>query len=201
MSDALFITEEGFISPRWRQSFPGARIVVTPEEAPSPSPELIWVLTAIPGWTEQIRHHVAEGRRVLAMTRQPQLEELRQALSAGARGYTEALASRDILTQAARTVTAGGLWLPAPLVSKMVGLLSQLLEQQPAGGGCDLSPLTDRERQVTAEVLKGASNKRIALELDITERTVKAHLSSIFEKLGARDRMHLMLLVRGQERT
>ncbi|WP_458734624.1 response regulator transcription factor [Zobellella taiwanensis] len=199
MSNALFITEEGFISPRWRQSFPRARIAVGQNDASSPSPELVWILTAIPGWTEQIRHHVAEGRRVVAMTRHPQLEELRQALNAGARGYTEALASRDILTQAAQTVTAGGLWLPASLVNKMIGLLSQLLDKQPISESCDLSTLTERERQVTAEVLKGASNKRIALELDITERTVKAHLSSIFEKLGARDRMHLMLLVRGQE--
>lgn len=201
MRHVLFITEEGFSSPRWRQAFANASVVIASQHEPA-SANLVWVLTGLPGWEQLIREQTALGRTVLALTRRPQLEELRQALAAGARGYLEAMSSTAILAQAAATVEAGGMWLPAELVNRMVGLLSPLLAKNaasPQPAGCDLSRLTARERQVMDEVLGGASNKRIALTLNITERTVKAHLSSVFEKLGARDRMHLMLLAHGKE--
>ncbi|KAA0875198.1 response regulator transcription factor [Nitrincola tapanii] len=116
---------------------------------------------------------------------------------AGARGYVDALSNTEILSQVAKTVNEGALWLPAPLVTSVIGIISSLLEKrqtQPA----DLSNLTEREREVTEAVVAGASNKEVAKQLQITERTVKAHLSNIFDKLGVRDRMHLMLAVRGK---
>ncbi|WP_462166949.1 response regulator transcription factor [Pseudoalteromonas sp. GB43] len=60
-----------------------------------------------------------------------------------------------------------------------------------------LSSLTKREKQVVDEVIKGATNKQVAQVLNITERTVKEHMSSIFHKLKVRDRMQLMLAVKG----
>ncbi len=78
----------------------------------------------------------------------------------------------------------------------MIGILSDVLKQQQRDE-VDLSILTEREKEVTQAVITGASNKEIARQLDITERTVKAHLSAIFQKLDVRDRMHLMLVVRG----
>jgi DNA-binding NarL/FixJ family response regulator len=53
--------------------------------------------------------------------------------------------------------------------------------------------LTVREREVALAVTTGASNKDIALQLGMTERTVKMHLGSAFKKLDVRDRMHLVL--------
>ncbi|WMC11224.1 response regulator transcription factor [Oceanimonas pelagia] len=201
----MFITEKDFSSPRWRRAFPEATLAIAGQDNTDTDHDgLVWVLTGQPGWEQLIRRQSARGRTVLALTRRPQLDELRRALTAGARGYLEAMSSTAILTQAAATTRAGGMWLPAELVNRMVGLLSPLLAQTPPAArpnGYDLSLLTNRERQVMAEVLSGASNKRIALTLNITERTVKAHLSSVFEKLGARDRMHLMLLAHGQEQS
>jgi DNA-binding NarL/FixJ family response regulator len=55
--------------------------------------------------------------------------------------------------------------------------------------------LTERQREVAMLVGKGASNKKIANQLDITDRTVKAHLGTIFEKLGVKDRLQLALYV------
>ncbi len=57
--------------------------------------------------------------------------------------------------------------------------------------------LTEREREVAKAVAQGASNKEIARQLDITERTIKAHVGAILEKLGARDRLQLSLIVNG----
>lgn len=202
MINSVFITEKGFYSPRWHQAFPNANLVEASDQAALSVPAgLIWILTGVAGWEAQIRHQTAQGNTVIAITRNPQINELRQALTAGARGYLEALSSQQILTQAAQTVCAGGMWLPAELVTHMIGLLSPMLENTGSAAGDTeslLSKLTTRERQVAAEVIKGSSNKRIAITLNITERTVKAHLSSVFEKLGARDRMHLVLLAREQ---
>lgn len=58
--------------------------------------------------------------------------------------------------------------------------------------------LTPRENAVAKAVAAGQSNKEVARQLDITERTVKAHLSAVFTKLGVRDRLHLVLAISGR---
>ena len=60
-------------------------------------------------------------------------------------------------------------------------------------GMAEFDELTGREQMVAEQVALGASNREIAEKLEITERTVKAHLSAIFAKLGARDRVQLAL--------
>jgi RNA polymerase sigma factor (sigma-70 family) len=62
--------------------------------------------------------------------------------------------------------------------------------------GALLASLTERERGVAEAVASGLSNKEVARRLGITERTVKAHLSSAFRKLGVRDRMQLVVRLR-----
>ena len=59
--------------------------------------------------------------------------------------------------------------------------------------------LSVREQETAELLARGASNKEIARELDITERTVKAHVSALLEKLGARDRLQLSLIINGIE--
>lgn len=62
-----------------------------------------------------------------------------------------------------------------------------------------LSCLTRRELEIARLINKGCSNKAVAKELDIAERTVKAHLSSIFEKLDVKDRLQLVVLMSGHD--
>ena len=191
---STFITKPGFKSPRWLQAFPDANIMTAET---SESSGLIWVLIGVENWQQQIADFTRQGNPVIAMTLAPTAEQLREALSAGAKGYIEAMASAAILQQAGQTVTNGAMWLPAPLVAGLVAIVSRALEKQQTERP-DLSMLTEREREVTMEVIKGALNKQVADKLNITERTVKAHLASVFAKLGVRDRMQLMLKVRGK---
>ena len=191
---STFITKPGFKSPRWQQAFPDAQILTAET---SESNGLIWVLIGVNSWQKQISDFTRQGNPVIAMTLDPSAEQLREALSAGAKGYIEAMASSAILQQAGQTVTNGAMWLPAPLVAGLVAIVSRALEKQQTERP-DLSMLTEREREVTMEVIKGALNKQVADKLNITERTVKAHLASVFAKLGVRDRMQLMLKVRGK---
>ena len=68
----------------------------------------------------------------------------------------------------------------------------------PAAGG-ERDRLTPREREIVSALARGETNKEIARQLEITERTVKAHVSAMLEKLGARDRLQLSLIVNGVE--
>ena len=61
-----------------------------------------------------------------------------------------------------------------------------------------LKLLTDRELEIAELVAEGSSNKMVATRLGITERTVKAHLTSSFNKTGARGRLELSLMVKGE---
>lgn len=193
----LFITDKRFSSQRWQKAFPDAVVAKSVSLPPAvPKHSTVWVLTQTDNWLELITYYTQNQCRVIAMSLQQNIEELRQALEAGARGYIEALSTVETLQQVSKSVSADAMWLPAPLVARMVGTISTILKQQETSR-VDLSILTERELEVTQTILKGATNKEIARQLDITERTVKAHLSSIFNKLGARDRMHLMLLVKG----
>ena len=73
------------------------------------------------------------------------------------------------------------------------GLVSQMSDQPEVS----FDDLTKRERQVAQSVSDGLSNREIAARLNISERTVKARLTAVFQKLGVRDRVQLALLMRG----
>jgi DNA-binding NarL/FixJ family response regulator len=96
-------------------------------------------------------------------------------------------------------VQNGGLWIGQEMLRRLVGGTSRILgarsvEQRKNEWS---SVLSDRETQVARLVASGASNREIAGKLSITERTVKAHLSAVFEKLGLRDRLQLTLRING----
>lgn len=192
----IIFTEENLISPRWTTAMPDALIMTDTAQKPLATAALIWVLTGINHWKELINHYSQQGNLVIAMTRNGNIEELQAALNAGAKGYLDAFSNKDILQQATQSVMNSALWLPAPLVSGLVGILSKVLAPTKTTSDI-LSPLTLREREVVNVVLTGASNKQIAKELNITERTVKEHLSSVFTKLHVSDRLQLMLKVHG----
>ncbi len=128
-------------------------------------------------------------------------QQAREALEAGASGYVHYLAVPMVLEQVAQVVAAGGMWLGADLMRQLVLATARILPVTPAkpvnGTRVDLSQLTSRELAVAELVAAGKTNKEVARELDITERTVKAHLGSAFDKLKVRDRLHLVLVMAG----
>lgn len=111
-----------------------------------------------------------------------------QAVRAGAKGYLLKGAPREELFNAVRVVHAGGSLLQPVIASKLMHRLNQ---PEP-------DPLTDRELEVLALVAQGMSNRQIADELVITERTVKFHVSAIMAKLDAANRTEAVALAREQ---
>lgn len=123
-------------------------------------------------------------------------EQGRQFLSSGAKGYVHAYMQPEALDTALKVVANGGVWMGATLLTR---LLQQLQKgAAPATDAPDWAQsLTPREKEVAERAARGMANQAIADELGITERTVRAHISAVFEKLGVPDRLMLALVVHG----
>lgn len=123
----------------------------------------------------------------------PYSAEAYQAFNAGARGYVHALSTPEVLRQVDIVVRHRGIWLWPELMDSLVGGVFKAMGGAPAVHQDVLEGLTEREKDVALAVAEGQSNKLVARELGITERTVKAHLGAVFRKLGVKDRMQLIL--------
>jgi DNA-binding NarL/FixJ family response regulator len=121
---------------------------------------------------------------------------IRRALDHGAAGYIPKSASLDELREAIRTVLACEEWLPPALRPAVARSPSAPTDTDLAAR---LASLTPQQFRVLTLVAKGLLNKQIADRLDVQERTVKAHLSAIFEKLGARNRTQASVILRELE--
>ena len=114
------------------------------------------------------------------------------AMRAGAAGFLYKDVDPDALVRAIRAVHDGHLLLAPEAAGTLL---------QPATGrNRGLDALTAREREVLAELAKGRSNREIARALNVSEKTVKAHVSSVLAKLGVQDRTQAALFAVRHER-
>jgi DNA-binding NarL/FixJ family response regulator len=125
-----------------------------------------------------------DGAQVVVLTSFSDKQRILDALGAGASGYVLKDADPEELLSAIRVAAGGG----APLDPKAARVL--LDSRKAPGPG---RPLTAREEEVLELLGGGLANKAIARRLGITERTVKAHLGSIFQQLGVSDRTQAAL--------
>jgi DNA-binding NarL/FixJ family response regulator/class 3 adenylate cyclase len=124
---------------------------------------------------------------IVAVTSFIEEEKVTSALEAGASGYLLKDAEAEEVAQAIRAAYNGEVHLD-PAVSR---LLAQRLRQRKDAE--PIEPLTSREKEVLSQLAKGASNKEIAYELGITERTARTHVSNILGKLGLASRTQAAL--------
>lgn len=193
MERNIFVTSARVPPQRWRRAFPGAAILpILPADVPAGS--IVWLHNLSPA-------QLPDGRRppevhLVVMQDEPSDEKGIAALSQGASGYCNAHATPELLHTIASVVRSGGLWIGESLLNR---LINRVNIQSPRSGSHAEHPaldsLSDREREVALCVARGDSNKEIARQLDLAERTIKAHLTGVFEKLGVRDRLQLALLL------
>jgi NarL family two-component system response regulator LiaR len=122
----------------------------------------------------------APGARAIVLSSFIDDEKLLPAVRAGAAGYLLKDVEPQQLVAAIRTVHEGGALLHPRVASRLLEELTT-------------DPLTPREREVLALIGRGMANKVIARELAVSEKTVKAHVSSILAKLGVSDRTQAAL--------
>lgn len=137
--------------------------------------------------------------RIVLLTSRPDEKEGIRALKLGAKGYCDRAVTPALLAKAVDAVLAGEIWIGRRLTSHLLDELAAAASaQQPAsdaGSGSGLlKQLTPRERDILDLLGSGASNKEISHTLGVTERTVKAHLTAVFRKLGISSRVQAALL-------
>jgi DNA-binding NarL/FixJ family response regulator len=123
---------------------------------------------------------------VLVFTAYDTDERVLGAIRAGARGYLLKGASAEEIARGIRTVQAGGSYLEPRVASRVMAEVSSPRR--------NASTLSERERVVLRLVAEGQPTKQIAVNLSISERTVKFHVNSIFHKLGADNRAQAVAL-------
>ncbi|MEP7245804.1 MAG: response regulator transcription factor [Gammaproteobacteria bacterium] len=108
-----------------------------------------------------------------------------ETVNAGAAGYLLKTASKEELLHAIRSVASGAGYLQAAVTMPVLKRVAH--DARSSGSRRNLSP---RELQILESLSDGLSNKTIAYQLTLSEETVKSHLRSLYEKLGAADRAH-----------
>lgn len=128
-----------------------------------------------------------QGVGVLILTAYDDTPYVLGVLQAGANGYVLKTASPEELIQAVRDVFAGKSALDATIAQKV---MAQMFDQHQ---GLSMQPLTDREMEVLRLTARGFTNKAIAVQLEISDRTVQGHLAHIFDKLQANSRTEAVM--------
>lgn len=216
----LFLCEaDASVPGRWLQAFPeGRRLDEAGLHQRLRSHALAHGIVWLPAsgrdpWADRMaRLLTLQGDlRIVLLSGVPTEDEGLQAIQAGARGYAHSHAAPALLQEVALVVHHGGLWLGPDLMRRLVQATATALARTvgrhsplavatkrtdkgtPEGPNAAWSRLTARERQMAQAVAQGRSNKEIAQRLRISEKTVKAHLGAVFQKLGVRDRLQLVV--------
>jgi DNA-binding NarL/FixJ family response regulator len=113
------------------------------------------------------------------------------ALLAGARGFLLKDAGPELLVQAVHAAASGDALIEPKVTGRLLAAFTESRARQPTAQ--PVEPLTDREEQVLATVARGHTNAEIASELHISLSTVKTHVASLMTKLGARNRVEIVM--------
>jgi len=135
--------------------------------------------------------HVGNGRVVLVDERMSD-EDALELMRRGARGFVSFSNFKAQLPAAVETVASGGIWAPRALIVRALDAV--LNTRQAAENVSDAVALSRREREVRDALMLNLSNKEIAEQLHISERTVKFHVSNLLAKFQVRRRADLILL-------
>jgi DNA-binding NarL/FixJ family response regulator len=144
---------------------------------------------------EATRRIAASGveTRVLVLTTFDLDEYVYEALRAGASGFMLKDVTAQQLVDAVRVVAAGEALLAPTVTRRLLDRFAGTLPAADAGRAQTVASLTDREREILTLLASGFSNAELAKHLYLSEPTVKTHLTSIFRKLGVRDRVQAVI--------
>lgn len=133
-------------------------------------------------------------RRVMVLSTTPNFQEAQKFLALGAMGYGNAMMHESHLYSVYQALDEGKMWLHPDFISMMITQIQMHNNPQKKSEQI-LEILSQREKEVALMLGDGATHQEISDALDITVRTVKAHATSIYQKLDVKDRLALSILL------
>ncbi len=200
----LFLTPSTSARERWCEAFETVLVAdhgVQLSSADSAAYSSLWLDLSTVDEARSLtllKSALQAARPVVAMSATPDESQAFSLIKAGAHGYCHVEAAPEQLREIALVVEHGGLWMPPSLMQRFLALSTRVAVKR-APEWQQTEQLTERELMVGERVGQGASNREIAADLGVSERTVKAHLTAIFDKLGVRDRVQLALTMNNIE--
>lgn len=136
--------------------------------------------------------------KIMMLTSSEREDDVSNALALGARGYVlKGVGGRELLSTV-ESIFEGGTYVSPNLAAK---LLIQFGQRSDASSSAnDINALTHREEEILQLVAQGQTNKEIARELDISEKTVKHYMTNIMQKLQVRNRVEAALIGRARRK-
>jgi DNA-binding NarL/FixJ family response regulator len=160
-------------------------------------PDIILLDVSMPGGGLNAVRQIASAFpvvKIVMLTVSEEEDDVTAALRAGARAYVlKGVAARE-LVRILRAVAAGEVYVTPTLAANLLFELTSGSASRKATNPLD--HLTERERQILELVAGGDSNKEIAAQLHLSEKTVKHHMTNILQKLQARNRVEAALMAR-----
>lgn len=134
------------------------------------------------------------GLPVVVVSGSEDLQVVRRAIDYGASGFIPKSSPLPTISEAIRGVLDGDVWLPPGIAGKI-----SAMPGAPAELAAQLASLTPQQFRVLGMLSEGLLNKQIAYELDVSEATIKAHITAIFRKLGVRNRTQAVIALQHME--
>jgi two-component system nitrate/nitrite response regulator NarL len=197
--NAVLISEQATLAARWSEAFPAGKVTGSLKQAlriPKKQDPLYWLdLSSLPqGDRLNAVDTLSVRSKVVVLSSSPSQAEASQFIRIGAMGYCHLGTPVERLQEIALVLEHEGFWMPKEMIQRITQLTRRLGARK-FNPDQDPNQLTGRERAVADLIGLGANNAEIASRLNMSERTVKAHLTSIFQQLNVRDRVQLALVM------
>jgi len=164
-------------------------------------PDVLLIDISMPGGGLEAISPILEcvpDQKIIMLTVSEVVDDIVRALNRGAKGYVLKGVGSRALAEIVRAVASGEAYVSPSLSARLLSDLPALTGTPTAAD--PIAKLTSRERQILDHVAAGLTNKHIAIELDLHEKTIKHHLTRIFAKLGVKNRTEAaMTLARRQQ--
>ncbi|MBN2869392.1 MAG: response regulator transcription factor [Campylobacterales bacterium] len=157
-------------------------------------PSIIMVLDRVIADAEDTLLKKLFEHRVMVLSMIPSFSEAQRLLQLGAMGYGNAMMHVSHLNSAYQALEEGKVWLHPDFITLMITQIRETASAEEKSSAL-LEGLSKREQEVALMLGNGSTHQQIADALDITVRTVKAHATSIYQKLNVKDRLALSLLL------
>jgi DNA-binding NarL/FixJ family response regulator len=145
----------------------------------------------------EVENLLKQQYHILLFSNVPSAQEGMQWFQKGIKGYLNTFAHPDRIEQAVNTILTGNIWLGQSVMQSMIQAISNQSISVNEGWK---ETLTEREIETADWILQGKSNLEIANAMNISERTVKAHVHNLLDKLGAKDRLNLVIKIQNWPR-